>query len=210
MRRSNNSDSATHFIKMRTAQRQSALIAAQPPARSTRPGSAAYPHARTRQEGEQCPTDRRSGGRASRGRNTHAHIPIGGATPPRGSTARTAERKRNRHDCVWSRGAEGLSGTALSVYRPAYTHSIIYFDDKPTRLAENSRIAHLEFFPASTPGLEDSHPVRSGVGAPTNRANTAVALRAWQLRSPPVVTLQQWAPLQQLLRSAPGVLALQQ
>ena len=98
MRSSNNSDSATHFIKMRTAQRQSALIAAQPPARSTRPGSAAYPHARTRQEGEQCPTDRRSGGRTSRGRNTHAHIPIGGATPPRGSTARTAERKRNRHD----------------------------------------------------------------------------------------------------------------
>ncbi len=51
-----------------------------------------------------------------------------------------------------------------------------------------------------------------GVGAPTNRAvraTAAVALRAWQLRSPPVVTLQQWAPLQ-LLRSAPGVLALQQ
>jgi hypothetical protein len=44
----------------------------------------------------------------------------------------------------------------------------------------------------------------------TNRATAAVALRAWQLRSPPVVTLQQWAPLQQLLRSAPGVLALQQ
>ena len=79
-----------------------------------------------------------------------------------------------------------------------------------TRLAENSRIAHLEFFPASTPGLEVSHPVRDGVGAPTNRAYLAVALRAWQLRSPPVVTLQQWAPLQQLLRSAPGVLALQQ
>ena len=30
---------------------------------------------------------------------------------------------------------------------------------RSTRLAENSRIAHLEFFPASTPGLEVSHPV---------------------------------------------------
>ena len=83
-----------------------------------------------------------------------------------------------------------------------------------TRLAENSRIAHLEFFPASTPGLEVSHPVRDGVGTALAhravRATAAVALRAWQLRSPPVVTLQQWAPLQQLLRSAPGVLALQQ
>jgi hypothetical protein len=91
-------------------------------------------------------------------------------------------------------------------------------------LAENSRIAHLEFFPASTPGLEVSHPVRDGVGARDQPRHcgcciarmaaalssggdpaavgapaAAAALGAGGVGAPAVAPLQlRWAPLQHL------------